>query len=175
MFTLWQNHAKLGFFRIAKYFFCSLKPTSLAWFLSWCKWELTGQNPSRVFNCSRGCIRAFHLLCYEAKHPSLELKTRTKTTTLGNMPFVMVLPGQIEQRCCQNTKFKDLVTIQWWRQLCTPDICPTQFLTFWIKFAKVLYRRFVKLEPLTMKQVIWMIGLEKCQKKKCFFVKKNCN
>ncbi len=33
-----KNHARLADFKNAKYFFCSLKRSSLARFLSWCKW-----------------------------------------------------------------------------------------------------------------------------------------
>jgi len=42
------------------------------------KLQLTGQNLGRVFSSKVGCMYAVHLCCYEAKLPSLKLKTRDK-------------------------------------------------------------------------------------------------
>jgi len=56
------------------------------------KLQLTGQNLGRVFNSRSGCMCAMHLCCFEAKWPSLKLKTRPKQL-FGSLPLAFVLPA----------------------------------------------------------------------------------
>ncbi len=42
--------------------------------------KLTGQNLGQVFKSKSGCLHTMYLFWYEAKGPSLELKTCQKTT-----------------------------------------------------------------------------------------------
>jgi hypothetical protein len=44
--------------------------------------QLTGQNLGRVFNSKIGRMYPMHLSCYEAKLPSLKLKTRPQNLTI---------------------------------------------------------------------------------------------
>ncbi len=57
------------------------------------KLQLTGQNLGRVFSSRRGCMCGTHLFCFEAKLPSLKLKTRPKQL-LGSLPLAFALPDR---------------------------------------------------------------------------------
>jgi hypothetical protein len=52
--------------------------------------QLTGRHLGQVFNSRNGCMCAMHL-CYEAKQPNLNLKTRPKQL-LGSLPLASALP-----------------------------------------------------------------------------------
>jgi hypothetical protein len=54
------------------------------------KLQLTGQNLVRVFNSRSGCMCAMYFCCFEAKWPSLKLKTWPKQL-LGFLPLAFAL------------------------------------------------------------------------------------
>ncbi len=56
------------------------------------KLQLTGQNLGGVFNSRSNCMCAMRLCCFEAKWPSLKLKTRPKQL-LGYLPLAFALPA----------------------------------------------------------------------------------
>jgi hypothetical protein len=56
------------------------------------KLQLAGQYMGRAFNSRSGCMCPKHLLCYEAKQPNLNLKTRRKQL-FGSLPIAFALPS----------------------------------------------------------------------------------
>jgi hypothetical protein len=53
--------------------------------------NIAGQNLSRAFNSSIGCLHAKHLFCYGEKLPSLQLKAWSRQL-LGYFLLDVVLP-----------------------------------------------------------------------------------
>ncbi len=74
------------------------------------KLEPIGPNLGRVFNSGTGCVCAVNLQCYEAKLPSLKLKTRTEQT-LGHLLYDIALLDYDEPCCMYNKTFHGLTGV----------------------------------------------------------------
>ena len=55
------------------------------WILAMDSYELTGQKLCQVFNSRSGCMCDMHSVCYEAKLPSLKMKTQPKQLAALNV------------------------------------------------------------------------------------------